>query len=492
MNEKTRVGLNTLGAAALLGVWGDALLRATPWGLNMFLWTVALGVAFVWLRQRQQLPLTGTQRCLLGGLLLFAVAFVWRDSLTLRALDVLAGVLTLALLTGSAQAAFVWASGALGYVLRVFRLGLDALGGALGLIFGDIAWSDLPRGQAARHGLALLRGLALALPLLLLFGGLLASADAVFGHYVALAFQWDFGLLWSHLALTASCAWLAAGVLRGLSGHLVRPEPTGERPQKFVLGAVETATILGLLNALFLAFVLVQIRYFFGGAAHVQATLGLTYAEYARRGFFELVTVAALVLPLLLALHWGQPTGEGRREPLFRLLAGVQISLLFVIMASAVARMRLYQAEYGLTELRFYTSAFMGWLAVVLVWFALTVLRGQRPRFAGGALLAAFASVLTLHAVNPDAAIVRANVAQSEAGRPFDAAYAASLSLDALPALSDALPHLDLAVHVRLSQYLQQQRTQLAAPDWRSWSFARAQARQALRSRTSRFSGEGL
>ena len=49
---------------------------------------------------------------------------------------------------------------------------------------------------------------------------------------------------------------------------------------------------------------LVQFRYLFGGAALVQVSETLTYAEYARRGFFELVAVAALLLPIMLLLDW--------------------------------------------------------------------------------------------------------------------------------------------------------------------------------------------
>jgi len=175
------------------------------------------------------------------------------------------------------------------------------------------------------------------------------------------------------------------------------------------LGIVETTTIFSLLNLLFLSFVLVQIRYFFGGAATVQATAGLTYAQYARSGFFELVWVAALVLPLLLGLHWLQKPGDARAQRLFTWQAAVQVALLFVIMASALARMRLYEGEYGLTELRLYTTAFMGWLALVFAWFTLTALRGRRERFAFGAAVCAFALV-----VNPDDRIVRANLAHRE------------------------------------------------------------------------------
>ena len=94
------------------------------------------------------------------------------------------------------------------------------------------------------------------------------------------------------------------------------------------LGAVETGTILGLLNLLFLSFVLVQIRYFFGGAATIAATAGLTYTQYARSGFFQLVWVAALVLPLLLSLHTLQDRRNARALRLFSAQAAMQVALL--------------------------------------------------------------------------------------------------------------------------------------------------------------------
>ena len=102
------------------------------------------------------------------------------------------------------------------------------------------------------------------------------------------------------------------------------------------------------------------------------------------QGFFQLVTVSALVLLLLLSAHWLLRKDALKTESIFHGLAGVQIALLFVIMASAVQRMRLYQSEYGLTELRLYTMAFMGWLFLVCVWFCATVLRERRERFVFG------------------------------------------------------------------------------------------------------------
>lgn len=253
--------------------------------------------------------------------------------------------------------------------------------------------------------------------------------------------------------------------------------------RKFSLGAVEVGIVLGLLNVLFAAFVIVQFRYFFGGAARVMSITELTYAEYARRGFFELTWVAGLVLPLLLITHAlvGRRDNRAVAERIFRPLAGTQVALLFVIMASAVARMRLYQSEYGLTELRLYTTAFMFWLGLVFVWFAWTVLvRNARQRFACGALVAAFITVGLLHLLNPDAYIVRANAAHARAGRAFDAAYASTLSADAVPALIHALPSLNREERCRVALSLSWWSRPVPGEDWRSWSLARMRARRAV------------
>jgi Domain of unknown function (DUF4173) len=116
--------------------------------------------------------------------------------------------------------------------------------------------------------------------------------------------------------------------------------------------------------------------------------------------------------------------------------------------------------EYGLTELRFYTTAFMGWLVLVLGWFAATVLRGRRRRFGAGALTAGFLVLAVLNLVNPDNLIARTNLARAVEGRSFDVEYAGRLSADAVPALLAAIPGLPHAEGAALSAAL--------AARWRS------------------------
>jgi hypothetical protein len=235
--------------------------------------------------------------------------------------------------------------------------------------------------------------------------------------------------------------WSLTGWLRATFLAPALPAATGARRSGTVAPAA-VGTALGVVGALFLLFVLVQLRYLFGGHEAVLRTAGLTYAEYARRGFFELVVVAGLSLPLLLVADWAADKTDPVAVRRLRRLAGLVVALLFVILASALERMRLYTAAYGLTETRLYTTAFMAWLALVLGWLVATVLRGERRRFGVGTLAAGLAVVGCLDLLNPDGMIARVNGARAAAGGSYDAAYVRSLSADAVPALLQTLASL--------------------------------------------------
>jgi len=163
-------------------------------------------------------------------------------------------------------------------------------------------------------------------------------------------------------------------------------------------------------------------------------------------------------------------------EKIYRVLAGIQIVLLFVIMISAAQRLFLLTGNlgYGLTTIRFYPMVVMIWLALIFVWFALTVLRGFREQFAWGALWLAIFVLGTLHVFNPDEYIVSTNIRLMQAGRAFDSKYNSSLSDDAAPALLEALPTMSFdqqcTVKWQLSQRFEKARTE---NDFRSWNLSR-------------------
>jgi hypothetical protein len=153
---------------------------------------------------------------------------------------------------------------------------------------------------------------------------------------------------------------------------------------------------------------------------------------------------------------------------------------VFVVMASALQRMRLYQQTFGLTELRLYTTAFMAWLFAVLVWLVLTVLRGQRDRFAFGVLLAGLAVVVGLNAINPDSLIVWRNAAIAD-GRSFDSVYALKLGPDSVPALVTNFDKVPPGERCHVARELQRRYLD-ADDDWRTWTWGRYRAHHAVSS----------
>ncbi|MGH7577833.1 MAG: DUF4153 domain-containing protein, partial [Longimicrobiales bacterium] len=385
MNHSVRPAA-VLNVGLLLGIVGDALLRApgVP-GLNLFLWAAALAAAVFVLNRGREGAISREAALLLGLGVLFAAGIAWRDSPPLKLLAFASTAAAFALPALGAGVAWVRRGGVSGYIHAAVGASMHSgLGAALAL--NDVDWTGLRTGRAQSGGRrrlgAVARGLAISVPLLVVFGGLFIAADPVFGRIASTA-RIDIDRLASHVLLVAFFGWVATGYLRGFVTGTRLPElPSQRRPS---LGITEGGIALGMLALLFGVFVAVQFRYLFGGASMIEVTPGLTYAEYARRGFFELVAASALMVPVLLGADWVVRRERAHEEPIFRVLTSVLILLLFAVMGSAFQRMRLYQEAYGLTEQRFYATSFLVWIAVVLFWLSATVLRGRRRSFAFGA-----------------------------------------------------------------------------------------------------------
>ena len=470
--------------------------------LNLSVWVASVAVAGIALHRRAALVLDRERVVWLVIGVVFAAGLAWRDAPALKLLALGCATLTFALAAHRLAAAWVRRAGVLRYA-GALALGTLHVWTAAALALLDATRRtprvDTGRAGAWRGAAAVARGLVIATPLVAVFGALFMSADAVFAELVANVFRFDVERIASHLLLFSISAWLSTGYLRGFLTGTELPLPADRRqridgrgvaaPKWQTLGIAEVATVLAAIDLLFLVFVIVQFRYLFGADTLVQITPDLTYAEYARRGFFELVFAVVLVVPVLLVADWLLDHRIRRDALVFRGLASVQIGLVLAIAASALQRLRLYHASYGLTESRFYGMVLLVWIAAMLFWLAATVLRGRRDSFAFGTLASGLATVALLFVINPDAVVARTNVARmASAAAPvrFDVAYATSLSADAVPVLIDALPALPRDVQCPLARHMLRRWPPNRDRSIRSWNWSASRASDAVREHEAR------
>ncbi len=461
-----------LAAALVLGVAGNWLLRADEPRAGAVLWILGvLGVAFAAAaRAEAPDPTAGRDRAIL-----FTSAGVLALLLVLRDADMLYALNLFALLVVAALVA--WRAG--GHPLAHLEP-RDAMGGGLAAATALAAGAPTLALRDARAGAidadrrrsigSLGVGALIAVPVLLVVATLLAKADPVFAAFLErVATLGDVEII-GHLVGSAAAAWVAAGAIRGSFGP-VGPGLLGRRIE-IRLPFATVAPLLGGLALLLSAWIGLQVRTLFGGTEYVAATSGVTIADYARQGFFELIVIAGIVLAALLVTDEVLEREAGRARASFRAVGLVLLGLVGAVLVSALLRLGLYLRFFGLTEDRVLAVAVLVWVAAVLCWFGWTVLRGARGRFAPGVLVLSAAWLGGLNLANPERWIVETNLRRADRGLSFDAAYHVRLSGDALPTLLRGVDRLGptRAAEVRAEISDEWARRAADRADWRGWS----------------------
>lgn len=430
--------------AFVLGGLVDFLFWRKPVGISFPLWVflVLAGGLFLGLGEGQR-PHPRTLLLMLVTLAAALVTALRNEELT-RLLNAVLALGLLLLLADTYRNGF-WLFYRLGdYLKTLWRL----IGAALADPFrlGKVTalsndGENEPFGRRLwRRVLPILRGLVLALPVVIVLGALLSSADPIFADWMknllkVFALDHPFELFF-RLFYILVFTYLFAGLLT----HAIHPRREAPQPNPRqgwftpFLGALESGVVLFCVDLLFLVFVIIQFRYFFGGQANISET-GYTYSEYARRGFGELVAVAVLSLLLYLALASITRLDTPPRRRSFTVLSVFLIAMVLVMLVSAFQRLWLYEAAYGFTRLRTYTHVFIPWLGALLAAVIVFEIIQQRGRFGLAFLIFNIGFVLTLGALNVDGFIARQNIARTLQGEELDAEYLSQLSNDIVPIL---------------------------------------------------------
>jgi hypothetical protein len=494
----------SLAAAAVVGVVAQGLLVGARLGINAPILVIATLAAATVLAD-------GGRRMDPIDLWVPIAAIATSAGIALRSDEMLVflDAMTSATLLAASMAALAGAAVTRRSAIAITALGAVVLGfvlaGVLRLVYvaGRSNPSEDPRSRIPDGVRPVVRGLLIAVPILAAFIVLFASADEIFATLAERLFNWqiDLGALPIRAGLAFVIAWLVGGLLtvaiRGIAGLRESPQP---KPQMqslgaavvepiqplLRLGATEAVTILVAVDLLFAIFVSLQVAYLFGGLDTLAAG-GITYANYARRGFFELVAVTCLAGGLVVGLH----AIVDRRSRAF-VGAAVALALLtFVVLASAALRLRLYQDAYGWTELRFYIYATIGWLGIGIVSTTILLVRDRMRWVPHAMTISAVAILLAVNVVGPQRHVADENVARlldptrvpPDGQIGLDVSYARHLTDDAVPALVAALPALGGEDRASLTAALEARWQRLQRPEastWPAWNLARERAREAL------------
>jgi hypothetical protein len=450
--------LMILGIGLLFGILGYGFFYEQFFGINVVLFLSAVLIVILALSVMNRTQLSIRKLWLIVPILFFAAMIAFRANLDLLFFD---GVMMLGLLM--LFSFYLTRTQVIDTAATPELIGAGIEGG-VGMVFGTFPtlwalkdWLKKGNWRTFSGMKSIIRGVTLAIPIVIIFGVLLSSADMVFAERIDSIFGFllpdNIDSLIETVFVVGVFTWLSTGLiwtsLFPLTSRMTKPitdettneatnasldeKPKKQSPTFFSLNLTESSIVLTSVVVLFATFVLIQFTYLFGGRTMIG---DFTFAEYARRGFFELVAVSVLIQGLILILDNATIRRSQVQNSVFRMLSITLIVETFIILASAWRRMSLYEIEYGFTHLRLYTHIFMIWLGILLGFTILDLLRVKKNIFTLGLLLVAIGYLGTLNIINVDNYIAARNIERFNNGHDLDMCYFRELSQDALPAIS--------------------------------------------------------
>lgn len=305
----------------------------------------------------------------------------------------------------------------------VFRLSIGKLGASLRGLFQGLRSS----GSAGKKSGAVILGLAIALPVLLILIPLLTKADAAFDALLSKLPELKFEEIFVTLFFGTAFAVFFYVRATALSGA-AKAEPVQSKGRG--INPLTVNTVLIAVCVVYIAYLFSQLAYFSGGFSGILPE-DYTVAQYARRGFFELAWLCAINL-LIIALAVGLVRGSAPKFTRFLCLF-IGIATVFLAL-SASAKMFMYIESFGLTRLRVLTQVIIFWLGLSTVVVCLWLFIPKLP-YMKVALVLALVIGATVAWADVDTVVARYNVTAYQTGRleTVDVSYLEDLGHGAVP-----------------------------------------------------------
>jgi len=279
-------------------------------------------------------------------------------------------------------------------------------------------------------------GILISVPILAIIIWLLSSADIVFKN---LFLNIPISKIIKHfLVIIIVLVYTICFLWALLKAFDERERPTYSKIKwKLFFDPVILLTILILINAIYVTFSIIQFAYLFGGSSFVLPS-SYTYAEYARRGFFELIVVSIINFGILIFGITFVKKDSKRIFVAIRTFLTFLGIFTFILLISAFYRMLVYEQAYGFTYLRIFVQTFMIMLFFLFVINIIYIWYPKLPIIKSYFIIS-LAIYIIMNFANVDIMVAKNNINRYFKTGQIDVVYLKGLSYDAIPEMQRLL-----------------------------------------------------
>ncbi|WP_312470158.1 DUF4173 domain-containing protein [Neobacillus sp.] len=464
----------------LLGILAEEAFFRGQIGISYIVFVMAFYTVFLWRYRRFPFSHQRFGYLVICCIWLLATSYLLNDNILFYALNIMVipGLIIFHLVLVTSPKKFQWAKPV--FVIYLFSRLLEAIkyNAAFAALFGK----GLKQGVDEDKLLIwkkILIGMLISVPVLLIVLKLLISADTQFERMIGGIPDW-FRILDAEgiIRLITILIYTAAffGFMQVLVKKQIKVMMQQADTQVVHLDSIITLTVLIVINTVYVLFTLVQFKYFFGGTLQGD----YTYAEYARKGFFELlfVTLINLSITVVILTFVNHTTSVMKR--MTQTMLTILVLASSVMLSSAFLRLHLYEEVYGFSFIRVLVHSFMIFLAVIFT-YTLVKIWVEKLSLFHFYFITSLIYYTTITVVDLDKIVVKENINRYQTSGKVDVHYLNSLSstgvlgLIELNKIDQNIPDLRTILQERKNEAM------IKSSPWQSYNLKREQVLTELK-----------
>ncbi|MEH7094199.1 DUF4153 domain-containing protein [Neobacillus vireti] len=463
----------------LLGVLAEESFFRGLIGISYLIFIMAFYAVFFWKYRRFSFSHQRLGYLVLICIWLLAAGYVLNENILFYILNIV-GIPTLVifhLVLVTSPKHFRWNQPT--FILYIFKKLIDAIkyNAAFTASFGKSAKNGVDDHKLLIWKKILI-GIVISLPVLAVVLQLLMTADSQFALIVG-GIPDLFQVVDAEGVMRLVVVLICMGAFFGLMQVMVKKQMEAINQQDWQasvkLDTIISVTVLVLINLVYILFTIVQFRYFFSGSLQGD----YTYAEYARKGFFELLFVTLINLSITIAvLSFGESGKNGIRR-MRQILLTILVLSSAVLLSSAFLRLGMYEEAYGFTFTRVLVHSFMIFLVVIFT-YTLVKIWVEKLSLFHFYFITALIYYTTINIMDLDRIVVKENINRFEETSKIDAYYLSSLSSTGVLGLvelyerDEPIPKLEKILRDKHIEFQAESHT------WQSFNLKRKRASEKL------------